>query len=148
MFSQQHDVQQIKNGNLLMMDNGHKVDGVLNSRALELQLDFNKSVVLVGWQHVIDRYSQLGGSITQTADEDGPYVAAYCKLVGTEIASMDSLSQHPSRLYEIERNGTVKSLLEIPAPNDNWEAGNYRVIPQTTLGGELSVVDDEYYWGE
>lgn len=149
MFSHQHDVQQIENGNLLLMDNGHKVNNILNSRALELQLDFDKNVVQVGWQHIIDRYSQLGGSVTQTGDEYGPLVVAYCKLSMTNTKFMQGFDQYPSRVYEIDRNGTVMSLLEIPAPEWSWEAGNYRAIPQATLSGELSVSGTwDFVWGE
>lgn len=147
-FAGQHDVRQLPNGHLLMMDNSYDTNECDKcSRALMIRLDFDKRIAECEWEHVIHHQSLLGGSIRIPRSKDpgsktkGPYVIAYTKLASADDAAYDHEDHYPTRVYEVYGNGSEASLMEIPAPNENWNSGNYRALPSKGVYREYDVSD-------
>ena len=122
-----------------MMDNSYNVQGCTDcSRALEIAIDFEENVAWQAWDFPHQSDAMLGGSVTAAPDLIGPHVVAFCKLKESDNAQL-RLDHNPTHVYEVYNNGTVHSLMMIPAPNEEWTSGSYRATPSRSIADESKL---------
>ena len=124
-----------------MMDNSWNTKGCTScSRALEIAIDFDEMVAWQTWDYPHGTDAMLGGSVTAPANLLGPYVVAFCKLKVSDSDNSGMKKDHnPTHVYEIYKNGTSRSLMMIPAPNEEWTSGSYRATPSSSVGDEAKL---------
>eukprot|EP00617_Octactis_speculum_P016086 CAMPEP_0185759854 /NCGR_PEP_ID=MMETSP1174-20130828/18667_1 /TAXON_ID=35687 /ORGANISM="Dictyocha speculum, Strain CCMP1381" /LENGTH=138 /DNA_ID=CAMNT_0028440399 /DNA_START=87 /DNA_END=500 /DNA_ORIENTATION=- len=128
-FFHQHDVEQLKNGNLRMLANVNFQENcsvwnpdVCWSRALELRMDFQAMTASVAWEFDAEReiFDAIGGSVIRL-ETTGNYYVFFSKV---QQSGGYGAPHQPGRFFEVDPNGTVIALVEIPAPNESyWFSG-------------------------
>ena len=138
-FYNQHDVQELPNGNLILIDNGadRPTRQGSFSRAAEYVVDHEAKTVSLIWEYlpVLPDGTQItcfhGGSITIFGEQNSK-----------RVASFPCDNQHDSNecsivAFEIEDNQTTATLQfsNVIAAGEKF-IGSYRVEPWKTINGE------------
>ena len=94
-------------------------------------------VAWMAWEYPHHTDAMLGGSVTVPSDLLGPYLVAFCKLKVSDSPEPGMKKDHnPTHVYEVYQDGTQRSLMMIPAPDDDWTSGSYRATPSSSVGDE------------
>lgn len=146
-FYHQHFVRMLKNGNLLLFDNGNgrpAGDGGQYSRALELTLDWDSMTAKKVWEyrHQVDagdgvpvyKYADKVGTAERL--ENGNTIV----LFGADIDPATLLAKNPQTFTLVEADANPQAgavaVLDMQTPGN---VNIYRALPVKTLFGEVSA---------
>ena len=140
-FYNQHDVTQLPNGNIVMIDNGNTRPqpggagrrdwsrdlDVQYSRAVEYRLDFETMVASQAWKMRPGLYSSHGGSVRPAAN--GGYIVSFCcDNEGFATHAYPPASEPCSTIiFELDSVGHVAAKMLVPFASDeqaHWTLRN------------------------